>query len=102
MVVRFVDIFMIEPRNRNNIKETRAALSFVPDAYVWSEILYLDSATNYREYISAPAASRYEMTMQDDESCWPSSTQWHSIAKHAFSWLLGIFDSAPESEKPLN
>jgi hypothetical protein len=94
---------MIEPRNRNDIKETRAALSFVPDAYVWSEILYLDSATDYREYISAPAmsTSRDEMTMQDDESCWPSSTHWHSIAKRAFSWFLGIFDSAPESEKPL-
>jgi hypothetical protein len=95
---------MIEPRNRNHIKEARAALSFAPDAYIWSEILYLDSATDYREYISAPAMSfsRDEMTMQDDESCWPSSTQWRSVAKRAFSWLLGIFDCAAQSEKPLD
>jgi hypothetical protein len=95
---------MIEPRNRNDIKEARAALSFATDAYVWSEILYLDSATDYREYISAPAksSSRDEMTIQDDESCWPSSTQWRSIAKRAFGWLLGIFDCRAQSEKPLD
>jgi len=95
---------MIEPRKRNDIKETRGALSFARGAYVWSEILYLDSATDYREYIPVRSmtSSRNEMKMLDDESCWPSSTQWYSIAKRAFSWIVGIFDSTPESEKPLD
>jgi len=42
------------------------------------------------------------MKMLDDESCWPSSTQWYSIAKRALSWVVAIFDSTPQSEKPLD
>ena len=86
--------FMIEPRNRNGFKQPGGALYFVPEAYVWSEILYLDSKTDYREYISLPQMKslKDDMTMQDDESCWPSLIQVYSIAKRAFSWCLSIFE----------
>jgi hypothetical protein len=42
----------------------------VGDAYIWSEIYYLDSPTDYREYLPAgsatPMAGRGDLVMTDD------------------------------------
>jgi hypothetical protein len=39
----------------------------IGDCYVWAEIHYLDSPTDYREYLSASnLESRHELVMLDD------------------------------------
>jgi hypothetical protein len=48
----------------------------IGDCYVWSEIQYLDSSTDYREYLSKnaeePQAGREDLIMLDSSSvCWP-------------------------------
>lgn len=89
---------MREPRDGNHnqqIGETvRAAADAysVVDAYSWVKIVYLDSATDYRECISIPQMTSPNdgITMLDDESCWPSLSQWRSMMKHAFARLPHI------------
>lgn len=48
----------------------------IGDCYVWSEIHYLDSSTDYRESllkdVEKPLAGREDLTMLDSSSvCWP-------------------------------
>jgi len=48
----------------------------IGDCYVWSEIQYLDSPTNYKEFLSKnaekPRAGREDLIMLDSSSvCWP-------------------------------
>jgi len=91
--IRPVDVRMREPRDGNHNQQigeaVRAAADAysVVDAYSWVEIVYLDSATDYRECISIPqmTSSNDGITMLDDESCWPSLSQWRSMMKHALA-----------------
>jgi hypothetical protein len=57
--------------------------SHVGDCYVWAEINYLDSATDYREFLPCnappPMPPIGELVMLDDGAAFPQTT---------FSWLL--------------
>ena len=44
---------MSEPNKHANVQEFHVA-----DCYVWAEIYYLDSATDYREYLAGDANRR--------------------------------------------
>jgi hypothetical protein len=59
-------------------KDVAANCFHVRDCYVWAEIYYLDSPTDYREYLpqnktSAPAAGRGNLVMLDEVR--PSGSQ---------------------------
>jgi hypothetical protein len=93
---------MREPQNGNH-NQQRESLRVVADAYTWAEIFYLDSPTDYRECISVPqmTSPNGEITMLDDESCWPSLSQWRSMMKHAVAraWrLLGLIGQGGPDE----
>ena len=83
---------MREPRNNHN-QQIRETVRVVADAYTWAEIFYQHSPTGYRECISVPqmTSANDEITMLDDESCWPSLSQWRSMMKHALARLPHIF-----------
>jgi hypothetical protein len=72
-------------------KETAGNAFYVSDCYVWSAIYYLDSPTNYREYIPhygvSPAILRDNLVMLD------SSTKRISLPAsfHIFSISLLVF-----------
>jgi hypothetical protein len=55
--------------------------SHVGDCYVWAEIHYLDSATDYREFLpcSAPMPPNGELVMLDDGT---------TFSRFILSWLL--------------
>jgi hypothetical protein len=94
---------MREPRNGNHNQQIRGTVRVVADAYSWVEIVYLDSATDYRECISIPqmTSSNDGITMLDDESCWPPLSQWRSMMKHAFARarrLLGLIGQGGPDE----
>ena len=59
---------MPEPARYKQIGGTSGHVS---DCYVWAEIYYLDSSTNYREYLSSPNGRTMlpgsELVMSDDE-----------------------------------
>src|SRR5579864_2550827 len=98
-----VDVRMREPRNGNHNQQIRGTVCVVADAYTWAEIFYLDSPTDYRECISVPqmTSPNDEITMLDDESCWPSLSQWRSMMKHAFARarrLLGLIGQGGPDE----
>jgi hypothetical protein len=45
----------------------------VRDCYVWAEIQYLDSATDYHEYLPSrpnPIPHDAELTFEDERICW--------------------------------
>jgi hypothetical protein len=91
----FQERWMREPRDRNNNKQIGGTKFVVKDAFIWAEIFYLDSATDYRECISIRQTTppNDEMTMLNGESCWPSLRRWHSVMKHTFTWLLTFFSA---------
>jgi hypothetical protein len=77
---------MREPRNGNHNQQVRETVRVVADAYTWAGIFCLDSPTDYRGCISVPqmTSPNDEITMLDDESCWPSVSHWRSMMKDAF------------------
>lgn len=86
---------MRESRDSNNNKQIGGTTFVVKDAFIWAEIFYLDSATDYRECISIRQTTPPNdvVTMLDDESCWPSLSRLHSAIKHTFTWLLTFFSA---------
>ena len=54
---------------------SRSTAFRVGDCYIWSEINYLDSSTNYREFLPANEKSRAgadDLVMLDSSQvCWP-------------------------------
>jgi hypothetical protein len=46
----------------------------IRDCYVWAEIYYLDSKTDYREYLPqhAPSLPENELIMLDSSRDWPN------------------------------
>jgi hypothetical protein len=59
----------------------------VSDCYVWSEIYYLDSTTDYREYLPGPVVGARKITpndlvMLDNVRRWSSNRTF---------WSLGVF-----------
>jgi hypothetical protein len=61
----------------------------IGDCYVWSEIQYLDSPTDYRESLSKsaekPSAGREDLIMLDS-----SSVCWSGVLGVAIIFLAGI------------
>jgi hypothetical protein len=61
----------------NRLERTAGKTEFhIGDCYVWSQIRYLDSLTDYRESLShdseKPDAGREDLIMLDSSSvCWP-------------------------------
>jgi hypothetical protein len=66
--------------------------SHVGDCYVWAEINYLDSATDYREFLSInappPTPASGELVMLDDGPTLPRNILNWFLA--ACSWLAAI------------
>lgn len=67
---------MKQPTHQADIDRTTA---HVGDCYVWAEIYYLDSPTDYREYISnrqpQPPAPRSELVMLDEAIPLPAAAK---------------------------
>ena len=59
----------------------------ISDCHVWAEIYYLDSPTDYREYLPQNCGSRRTVTdslvMLDSSACSPKSG-----ARHSSPWLV--------------
>ena len=54
-------------------KETDGAGVHIQDCYLWAEIQYLDSSTDYRESLSAnrvPPFGDNELTLEDERTSW--------------------------------
>ena len=66
--------------------------SYVGDCYVWAEINYLDSATDYREFLTSNALSPMppigELVMLDDGASFPRIILSWLLA--ACSWLSAV------------
>jgi hypothetical protein len=66
--------------------------SHVGDCYVWAEINYLDSATDYREFLAInappPTPANGELVMLDDGATLPRNLLNWFLA--ACSWLAAI------------
>jgi hypothetical protein len=59
----------------------------VRDCYVWAEIQYLDSPTDYREYLQTkyePVFTDKELTFEDEKTCW----QWEALYASIFIGFL--------------
>ena len=69
-------------------KETGGAAFYVGDCYVWSAIHYLDSPTDYREYLPphsvSPLISRDDLVMLD------SSAAFSPLSVLALTLLIGV------------
>ncbi len=53
----------------------------VGDCYVWAEIYYLDSATDYREYLPEysvwkPRLAQGDFVLTDTSGNWPDRSTW--------------------------
>ena len=53
----------------NDHIRTGGAITHVGDCYVWAEIYYLDSASDFREYLPSPSQS--ELVMLDELAASP-------------------------------
>lgn len=66
--------------------------SHVGDCYVWSEINYLDSATDYREFLTSNALSPMppigELVMLDDGAAFPRTILTWLLATS--SWFSAV------------
>jgi len=66
--------------------------SHVGDCYIWVEISYLDSATDYREFLPcnapAPMPPIGELVMLDDGAAFPRINLSWLLA--ACSWLFAV------------
>ena len=54
-------------------KQTGGVAVHVKDCYVWAEIQYLDSSTDYQESLSArrtPLFSDNDLTLEDERTVW--------------------------------
>jgi hypothetical protein len=74
--------------------ESVAGICFrVGDAYIWSEIAYLDSSTDYREYLpdrlTKAMAGRGELLMLDSSPSDPKLFAVITVAAAAILLLLG-------------
>jgi hypothetical protein len=69
------------PRKSNQHQNHKQAIS-VYDLRIWGEINYLDSSTDYREYLapqSPRACAPEELELLDDQNTFP----WMVVAKSA-------------------
>jgi hypothetical protein len=86
---------MSEP---NEHTQTGGATSHVGDCYIWAEIYYLDSATDYREHLAPRtqgAASEFgELVMLDEITESPLWIVLHTVAERAIRILRAINHSA--------
>jgi hypothetical protein len=72
-------------------KQTGGMAVHVKDCYLWAEIQYLDSSTDYRESLSAnrvPPFSDSELTLEDERTGW----EWkHLCASTPIAFLVRMF-----------
>ena len=86
---------MTEP---NEHTQTGGATSHIGDCYIWAEIYYLDSPTDYRECVpprTQEAASAFgDLTMLDEITLFPVRVVLRNLARRAVSILHAINDVA--------
>src|SRR5256885_13611857 len=77
---------MSEPNHQTQTSETA---SHVGDCYIWAEIYYLDSVTNYREclppHIQEPASDLGDLVMLDEITPSPLWTVLRKLVEKAAS-----------------
>lgn len=69
-------------------KETGGDDFYVGDSYVWSAIYYLDSPTDYREYL--PPRSVSPLLSRDDRVTLHSSATFSPLPALVLTLLIGI------------
>jgi hypothetical protein len=89
-------------RNMTDWKEIGGEAIHVRDCYVWAEIYYLDSPTDYREYIPKPVSQR--RSAADEEFITldnPGPFPWRAVAKVLGVLLAGrkLVSSTPDRDR---
>lgn len=67
---------------RNHEKQIEGMLIHVRDCQIWAEIYYLDSPTDYREYLpqSPLTVSQHALAMLDSSWDWPNPVSIRGMA----------------------
>jgi hypothetical protein len=80
-------------RKPSNEKHIGGSTFHVGDVQVWAEIFYLDSSTNYREYLAdvpQPTPLTGDMILLDDASCFPDLEELKHIFGRPCAWLCSL------------